>query len=134
MIELESVKTHISEAGLVIVYLLVVRLYILVMHVKSVTLCYLFFLSASSLIKAIAYGTKDSADVIAKIGVEFGKKFLACGTRGMQGFHEKNVTPYIHLMTVHAAEFVRQFGGCEKFSGQSLERLNDEIKRGTKNN
>ena len=84
------------------------------------------------MIKAIAYGTKDSADLVANIGVEFGKKFLACGARGMQGFHDKNVTPYIHLITVHGAEFVRQFGGCEKFSGQSLERLNDEVKIGMK--
>jgi len=44
-----------------------------------------------------------------------------------QGY--STVTPYIHCLTYHVPFFVVRYGKLVKFSGQGVEKINDDIKR-----
>ena len=61
---------------------------------------------------------------------EWGKAFLACGRAGLRGFSQQNFTPYSHKILTHAGHMVTLVGGLERFSGEQLEKLNDEMKKG----
>lgn len=45
-----------------------------------------------------------------------------------KGYYPENVTPYMHAMVYHVPFFVHKYGELRKFSGQAVEKLNDNIK------
>ena len=54
---------------------------------------------------------------------------LFLGLSSMEGHQKKNITPYIHIMLKHIPDQMRQFGGIKRFSGQELEKNNDDARR-----
>lgn len=78
----------------------------------------------------IAYGSKDDVPKIKKLAHEWGKAFLACGDAGMRGFARQNFTPYSHKLMTHCGPMVKLVGPLEPLSGEHLEHLNDDMKRG----
>ena len=73
----------------------------------------------------MSHATKEEAEVVEQAAVRWGINFLACRDAGLRGFR---VTPYVHLVKDHAPAMVRAIGGLNRFSGEQLERLNDQIK------
>ena len=76
------------------------------------------------------YGSKDDVPRIKRLAHEWGKAFLACGRAGMRGFARENFTPYSHKLLTHSGHMVSLVGPLERFSGEQLEHLNDEMKKG----
>lgn len=72
--------------------------------------------------------TNNEADVIfsyAKSWIE-----LYCSLRGVRpGYHRPRVTPYMHLIPYHLPFFVRRHGCLKQFTGQGVEKNNDEAKK-----
>ena len=82
------------------------------------------------LIQFVGNAERSDASEIETLALDWGKEFLECGKSGkMRGFEEKNMTPYNHVLVVHAAPQVRKFGRMKDFNGQGLERENDEFKK-----
>ena len=54
------------------------------------------------------------------------KVYLSLGTRGRLGF--SRVTPYMHALLYHVPSFMRVYGSLAEFSGQGVEKINDEVK------
>jgi len=46
----------------------------------------------------------------------------------LEGYDHKNITPYIHVMVFHVPEIMKKFKSLKIFSGQGVEKLNDDIK------
>ena len=76
----------------------------------------------------ISKSKKEDAERIAVAAGEWGRNFLALGDTGLRGFGRANLTPYAHLVMVHAPYMVGKLGGLGRFSGERLEKLNDEVK------
>ena len=47
----------------------------------------------------------------------------------MRGFEGMRLIPNSHLIATHAASMVRDIGGLDHFSGEKLDKLNDQLKR-----
>ena len=47
----------------------------------------------------------------------------------MSGIPKMNVTPYIHALVYHAPDILKKYGNIKKFSGQGVEKNNDDAKR-----
>ena len=55
---------------------------------------------------------------------------LFCSIRGIrQGYERPRVTPYMHLIPYHIPFFIKSHGSFKKFSGQGVEKNNDDAKR-----
>ena len=78
----------------------------------------------------IAYGSKEEVPRIKLLAHEWGKAFLACGRAGMRGFSRENFTPYSHKLMTHSGHMVSLLGPLERFTGEQLEHLNDDMKKG----
>ena len=50
------------------------------------------------------------------------------GSMKREGYHSKNVTPYLHVLLYHTPFFVGKYGSLSKFSGQAVEETNDILK------
>ena len=74
-------------------------------------------------------GNKTDADRLACLTNSWVTDFLDLGKKGLKGFGECDVTPYIHWMHIHVPYSLSLFGGLDKLSGELLESQNDEIKR-----
>ena len=61
---------------------------------------------------------------------EWGRLFLACGQAGLRGFSPKHLTPYSHKLITHSGYMFSLVGPLERFSGEALEHLNDDMKKG----
>ena len=81
------------------------------------------------LVDLIKHSTKEEAANVQQAALDWGKAFLDLGRKGFRGFQPKNLTPYCHLVITHAAEQVARDGPLNRFSGERLERCNDEIKQ-----
>ena len=46
----------------------------------------------------------------------------------MEGFDKKHVTPYMHIMVYHVPKLLKTFNGIKQFTGQGVEKCNDDIK------
>lgn len=57
---------------------------------------------------------------------DWGNLFLSVGKCGRLGYDK--ITPYMHCLIYHVPTFVDVNGSLAKFSGQAIEKLNDEIK------
>lgn len=72
--------------------------------------------------------TKNEADVIfsqAKSWID-----LFCSLRGVRpGYNRTRVTPYMHLIPYHLPFFVQRHGCLKQFTGQGVEKNNDEAKK-----
>jgi hypothetical protein len=53
--------------------------------------------------------------------------FLALESFGRKGFD--SVTPYMHCLVYHVPLFTKKYGKLLRFSGQGVEKINDDIKR-----
>jgi hypothetical protein len=53
--------------------------------------------------------------------------FLALGSLGRKGFD--SVTPYMHFLVYHVPFFTKKYGKLLRFSGQGVEKINDDIKK-----
>ena len=51
--------------------------------------------------------------------------FLASGSLGRKGFD--SVIPYMHCLVYHVPFFIKKYGKCLRFSGQGVEKINDDI-------
>lgn len=47
----------------------------------------------------------------------------------LEGYGCSEVTPYIHCMVYHVPHFMKKHKGMKKFSGQGVEKLNDDCRR-----
>lgn len=47
----------------------------------------------------------------------------------MPGFNKKKITPYMHVMCYHMPVFIEKFGNIKKFSGQPVEKKNDDARK-----
>ena len=56
------------------------------------------------------------------------RDFLQLGTQ-LQGYQKKHVTPYMHVLVYHIPGMLRRFGNIKQFSGQGVEKNNDDCKR-----
>lgn len=55
---------------------------------------------------------------------------LFCSLRGKRsGYERPRVTPYMHIIPYHIPFFIEKHGGFKKFSGQGVEKNNDDAKR-----
>ena len=46
----------------------------------------------------------------------------------LEGFDFKNVTPYMHILVYHIPMFLKKYKGIKQFTGQGVEKCNDDIK------
>lgn len=46
----------------------------------------------------------------------------------LEGFDNKNVTPYMHIMVYHVPKLLKTFTSIKQFTGQGVEKCNDDIK------
>jgi hypothetical protein len=53
--------------------------------------------------------------------------FLALGSLGRKGFD--SVTPYMHCLVYHVPFFTKKCEKLLRFSGQGVEKINDDIKK-----
>ena len=51
--------------------------------------------------------------------------FLASGSLGRKGFDR--VTPFMHCLVYHVTFFIKKYGIFLRFSGQGVEKINDDI-------
>ena len=51
----------------------------------------------------------------------------ALGSLGRKGFD--SVTPYMHCLVYHVPFFTKKYGQLLHFSGQGVEKINDDIKK-----
>lgn len=55
---------------------------------------------------------------------------LFCSIRHVQtGYTRANVTPYMHIMCHHVPYFIQKHGCLKRFTGQGVEKNNDDTKR-----
>ncbi|KXJ10506.1 hypothetical protein AC249_AIPGENE18777 [Exaiptasia diaphana] len=47
----------------------------------------------------------------------------------LQGYKKTSVTPYMHTMVYHVPTFMKLHNGIKKFTGQGVEKLNDDCRR-----
>lgn len=70
----------------------------------------------------------EAADEILEKGKAWVELF--CSLRGTRpGYLKARVTPYMHMMVYHVPFFVQKYGCFEKFSGQGVEKNNDDANR-----
>lgn len=63
---------------------------------------------------------------------EKGKKFidLFCSLAGKRmNYDKKRVTPYMHTIPYHVPHFIKNFSTMKQFTGQGVEKNNDDAKR-----
>ena len=77
---------------------------------------------------------KVSSDVLDQAEIEtyfsLAQKWVAqfrALSRHLEGYD--SITPYIHIMLYHVPRLLKQHGTLKSFSGQGLEKTNDDIKR-----
>ena len=51
------------------------------------------------------------------------KLFTGLGSH-YEGYSEKNITPYMHIMVYHVPDMIRHYGNIKKFSGQGKNTMN----------
>ena len=77
------------------------------------------------------FGTESPSEEILKEtevkAIDWVTKFLSLPT--LEGHKKANVTPYIHIMAAHVPHQMRRFGGVLRFSGQGVEKNNDDARR-----
>lgn len=72
--------------------------------------------------------TENEADVIFSQGKSWIDLF--CSLRGVRpGYTRPRVTPYMHLIPYHLPFFVQRHGCLKQFTGQGVEKNNDEAKK-----
>ena len=55
---------------------------------------------------------------------------LFCSLRGIKpGYSRARVTPYMHVLVYHIPFFIQQYGCIKKFTGQGVEKNNDDAKK-----
>ncbi|CAB3981176.1 Hypothetical predicted protein, partial [Paramuricea clavata] len=55
---------------------------------------------------------------------------LFCSLRQKRvGYRRDNVTPYMHIMCYHVPVFIEKYGSIKQFTGQGVEKNNDDAKR-----
>ena len=70
----------------------------------------------------------EAADEIFEKGKAWVELF--CSLRGTRpGYLKARVTPYMHMMVYDVPFFVQRYGCFKKFSGQGVEKNNDDAKR-----
>ena len=82
----------------------------------------------NSCLSLASTGTQHDAEDLAAKTREWMKSFLELGAMGVKGFGEKGVTPYCHILHVHAPFAVRLYGSLSKLSGEMLEKQNDQLR------
>ena len=70
----------------------------------------------------------DSPDEVFIKVKDFITNFLAIGQKGREGYHPKNITPYMHCLVYHVPTFLKMYGSLFPFSGQGVEKTNDVLK------
>ncbi|KAK3082818.1 hypothetical protein FSP39_006271 [Pinctada imbricata] len=46
----------------------------------------------------------------------------------LEGYDSKNVTPYMHILVYHVPHLLQKYGSIKQFTGQGVEKCNDDIK------
>jgi hypothetical protein len=46
----------------------------------------------------------------------------------LEGYDSKSITPYIHVMVYHVPKMLKTYGSIKQFTGQGVEKSNDDIK------
>ena len=72
----------------------------------------------------------EEADAVQREALRWGAQFLDCGKNGLRGFDSKAIMPYMHVIMTHAARQISEVGSLNRFSGQALEKCNDQLKTG----
>ncbi len=72
--------------------------------------------------------TSDAANDIFNKGKEWIELF--CSLKNIRpGYTQARVTPYMHLMPYHVPFFIQKYGCIKKFTGQGVEKNNDDAKK-----
>ena len=88
-----------------------------------------FWNSTALVINYAEYCPANEADRLASMCRSWGLEFKSLGEAGLRRFSKENFTPYSHILTAHVPYVVKLRGGLEKFSGESLEKKNDDVKK-----
>ena len=88
-----------------------------------------FWNSTALVIEYAAHCPANEADKLASMCRAWGLEFKSLGDAGLRGFSAENFTPYSHILSAHVPYVVKLRGGLEKFSGESLEKKNDDVKK-----
>ena len=66
-------------------------------------------------------------DIFFKNAKSFILKFLSLG-KYLEGYDSSSITPYMHIMVYHVPKMLKTFGSIKQFTGQGVEKSNDDIK------
>ena len=66
-------------------------------------------------------------DIFFKNAKSFVLKFLSLG-KYLEGYDSSSITPYMHIMVYHVPKMLKTFGSIKQFTGQGVEKSNDDIK------
>ena len=88
-----------------------------------------FWNSTALVIKYAGHCPANDSDRLASMCRNWGLEFKSLGDAGLRGFGQENFTPYSHVLSAHVPFLVKLRGGLEKFSGESLEKKNDDVKK-----
>ena len=73
----------------------------------------------------VAQSSLTKQEMFEKIRIWM-ERFQSLKTKG-HGYGR--ITPYMHCLLYHVPEFVGKYGGIRNFTGQGVEKMNDEIKQ-----
>ena len=87
------------------------------------------WISFGNLYKDINTDKNFSKELVFAQAKQFLTEFLEIGKMNREGYHPKNITPYLHVLLYHVPHFLSKYGCLSKFSGQGVEKTNDIVKR-----
>lgn len=69
----------------------------------------------------------DKIDFFFEESKKWINEFLDLG-RSLEGYDSKCITPYMHILVYHVPQLMKMYGGIKQFTGQGVEKTNDDIK------
>ena len=98
-------------------------------YAASVVKLWVDFSSIYSLIASWSLPNDDKAKVFSQIRTWM-EDFLALHDKHhLEGYAKRNVTPYMHILLYHVPALINRHGSIKPFSGQGVEKNNDDAKK-----
>ena len=71
--------------------------------------------------------TEQTCSTLFSIGCQWIQDFIAVGSK-REGYSKSDITPYMHSMVYHMPYLMSFHSGIKAFTGQGLEKVNDDLK------